>query len=60
MFVSHFVPLEGLGVGVLTAGGGRLAGVDVADNDDVDVRLLLTVFVVRLCSFDGASVGAWI
>ena len=28
---------------MLTTGGGRLAGVDVADNDDVDVRLLLTV-----------------
>jgi hypothetical protein len=27
---------------MLTAGGGRLAGVDVADNDDVDVSLLLT------------------
>lgn len=26
----------------LTAGGGRLAGVDVADNDDVDMSLLLT------------------
>ena len=28
--------------GVLTAGGGRLSGVDVADNDHVDMRLLLT------------------
>ena len=27
---------------MLTTGGGRLAGVDVADNDDVDVSLLLT------------------
>ena len=35
---------------VLTAGGGRLAGVDVADNDDVDVRLLLTVSTVSCCS----------
>ena len=26
----------------LTSGGGRLAGVDVADNDDVDMELLLT------------------
>ena len=26
----------------LTSGGGRLAGVDVADNDDVDMSLLLT------------------
>jgi len=24
------------------SGGGRLSGVDVADNDDVDMRLLLT------------------
>jgi hypothetical protein len=30
----------------LTSGGGRLAGVDVADNDDVDMSLLLTVSVV--------------
>ena len=36
---------------VLTTGGGRLAGVDVADNDDVDVRLLLTAALVRRCSF---------
>lgn len=33
-------------VGCLTTGGGRLAGVDVADNDDVDMSLLLTVVVV--------------
>ena len=26
----------------LTTSGGGLAGVDVADNDDVDVKLLLT------------------
>ena len=26
----------------LTTGGGGLAGIDVADNDDVDVKLLLT------------------
>jgi hypothetical protein len=32
--------------GRLTSGGGRLAGVDVADNDDVDVRLLLTGMAV--------------
>jgi hypothetical protein len=32
-------------------GGGRLAGVDVADNDDVDVRLLLT----HGCGFGGCS-----
>lgn len=29
--------------GRLTSGGGRLAGVDVADNDDVDMGLLLTL-----------------
>lgn len=28
---------------MLTSGGGRLAGVDVADNDDVDMSLFLTV-----------------
>ncbi len=28
--------------GKLTSCGGRLAGVDVADNDDVDMSLLLT------------------
>lgn len=27
---------------MLTAGGGRLAGVDVADDDDVDMSLVLT------------------
>ena len=27
----------------LTSSGGRLAGVDVADDDDVDMSLLLTV-----------------
>ena len=27
---------------MLTTGGGRLAGVDVADNDHVNVHLLLT------------------
>jgi hypothetical protein len=27
---------------MLTAGGGRLAGVDVADDHDVDMSLLLT------------------
>jgi len=26
---------------MLTTGGGRLAGVDVADNDNVDVKLVL-------------------
>ena len=39
-------------VGVLTTGSGRLAGVDVADDHDVDVRLLLTAALVRLCSCD--------
>lgn len=34
--------------GMLTAGGGRLAGVDVADNDDVDVSLLLTATAVSM------------
>jgi hypothetical protein len=34
------------GRGRLTSGGGRLAGIDVADNDDVDMNLLFTV--VRL------------
>ena len=33
--------------GVLTTGSGRLAGVDVADDKDVDVRLLLTTALVR-------------
>ena len=45
-------------MGRLTTGGGRLAGVDVADDHDVDVKLLLTADVVRLCSFD-AAVGGW-
>ena len=27
----------------LTTGGGRLAGVDVADDDDVDMNLLFTI-----------------
>lgn len=31
---------------MLTTGGGRLAGVDVADNDDVDVSLLLTAMAL--------------
>lgn len=37
---------------MLTASGGGLAGVDVADDDDVDVGLFLTVSVVRRCSSD--------
>jgi hypothetical protein len=42
--------------GRLTSGGGRLAGVDVADNDDVDVRLLLTAMVVsRLSRYRGGD-----
>jgi len=32
---------------VLT-GGGRLAGIDVADDDNVDVKLLLTDVVVSM------------
>jgi len=39
-------------MGVLTTGSGRLAGVDVADDHDVDVRLLLTTALVRRCSCD--------
>jgi hypothetical protein len=40
--------------GMLTAGGGRLAGVDVADNDHVNVHLLLTAMHVskRVCDAD--------
>ena len=37
-------------MGILTTGSGGLAGVDVADDHDVDVRLLLTTTLVRLCS----------
>jgi hypothetical protein len=44
--------------GRLTSGGGRLAGVDVADNDDVDVSLFLTERVVsKLCSDDTKASG---
>jgi hypothetical protein len=35
---------------MLTTGSSRLAGVDVADNDDVDVSLLLTAVIVSLLS----------
>lgn len=34
--------------GRLTSSGGRLSGVDVADNDDVDMSLLLTAVVVSI------------
>ena len=34
------------GEGRLTSGGGRLSGVDVADDDDVDVNLFLTALLV--------------
>jgi hypothetical protein len=40
----------GVGVGVLTTGSSGLARVDVADDHDVDVKLLLTTTLVRLCS----------
>ena len=33
---------------MLTTGGGRLAGVDVADDHDVDVHLLLTMTFVSM------------
>lgn len=36
--------------GALTAGGGRLAGVDVADNDDVDMSLFLTAGILLVCA----------
>jgi hypothetical protein len=39
--VSWLTP-QCFGEGRLTSGGGRLAGVDVADDDDVDVNLFLT------------------
>jgi hypothetical protein len=35
-------------VGLLTTGGSRLAGVDVADDDNVDVSLLLTTDLVSM------------
>jgi hypothetical protein len=37
---------QSFGDGRLTAGGGGLSGVDVADNDHVDVHLLLTADMV--------------
>jgi hypothetical protein len=48
-------------VGLLTTGGGRLAGVDVADNDDVDVSLLLTASVVSmmLVMMQGSASSLW-
>ena len=47
------------GGGRLTAGGGRLAGVDVADNDDVDVKLVLTASGVSCGSqSDGEEIDA--
>ena len=36
---------------MLTAGGGRLAGVDVSDDNDVDVSLFLTAWCVNTCLF---------
>jgi hypothetical protein len=39
----------------LTSGGGRLAGVDVADNDDVDMSLLLTASTVSYCSSESPT-----
>lgn len=39
-------------------GRGRLAGIDVADNDDVDVNLLLlTVMLSVNCSLDHRRLG---
>jgi hypothetical protein len=35
---------------MLTAGGGGFAGVDVADDDHVDVHLLFTVGIVSVMS----------
>ena len=35
---------------MLTTGGGRLSRVDVADDDDVDVSLLLTAAMLAGCS----------
>jgi hypothetical protein len=43
--VSCVTP-QTFGGGRLTAGGGGLSGVDVADNDHVDVHLLLTADIV--------------
>ena len=39
---------------MLTAGGGRLAGVDVSDDNDVDVSLFLTAERVSGCLFEMA------
>ena len=44
---ESFCSSERGSVGILTTGSGRLAGVDVADDHDVDVRLLLTTALVR-------------
>jgi hypothetical protein len=44
-------------MGLLTTGGGRLAGVDVADDDDVDVSLLLTTSIVSMMCGDGGKCG---
>ena len=43
--VSCLTP-QSFGEGGLTAGGGGLSGIDVADNDHVDVHLLLTAAIV--------------
>jgi hypothetical protein len=40
------VTTRSFGEGRLTAGGGGLSGVDVADNDHVNVHLLLTADIV--------------
>jgi hypothetical protein len=46
-YVSMYAPLS-IEKRMLTAGGGRLAGVDVADDDDVDMNLLFTVGVISV------------
>jgi len=49
---------QSFGEGGLTAGGGRLSGVNVADNDHVDVHLLLTMDIVSDAVL-GVGVATW-